>query len=178
MIGRARCQSRPLRAGSGAEWSALAAAPPPRGRAGGAEPRPQPPGPPERGRPEGGGDAAAAAAAAMEAKPADPLLCDSLILWVSGAGVLPPLGPLEGGEEAPAAGSFPSILVSVAPSPPAEQEQEQELWVGRGLPGTRCSLPAKGARSTLGVWMWWLEYPVGPSAALQRWLQCGNCLGN
>lgn len=58
----------------------------------------------------------------MEAKPADPLLCDSLILWVSGAGVLPPLGTIEGSEEAPAAGGFPlhpSLRAPLPPSPPA-----------------------------------------------------------
>lgn len=86
-------------------------------------------------------------------------------------------GPSRAARRRQRRGAFPSIHSSVHPSL-HPRPREQELRVGRarprGLPGTRCSQPAKASRGSLEVWMWWLEYPVGPSAALQRWLQCGN----
>lgn len=115
----------------------------------------------------------------MEAKPADPLLCDSLILWVSGAGVLPPLGTLEGSEEAAAAGGFshhPSLRAPLPPCPPAAAGAAGGSGTAAAA-GAAWDTPltaSKNSRGSLEVWMWWLEYPVGPSAALQLWLQCGN----
>lgn len=179
VIGQPRCHSRPLRAGAGAEWSVLEAAPPPPRRAGGAEPGPEPL---ERGRLEGRGDAVAVTA--MEAKPADPLLCDSLILWVSGAAVLPPL-PLEGSEEAPTAGGFslpPSLRPALPPSPPAGAavrvgRARPRLWA---LPGTRCSRPARGpaAPSRCGCGHWnipWAQVRLSAETTRQLTALINKC---
>lgn len=153
MIGQRCCQSRPLSAEAGGEWWALAAAPPPRGRAGGAEPGLEPA---ERGRPEGGGDAAAAATA-MEAKPGDPLLCDSLILWVSSAASGDSRGQRGGGQRR---GALPSIHPSLPRCPPAGAAG------GSGPAGTardrQENVPAAASRCGCAAWnipICCLEYP-------------------